>query len=901
MLLEELNNERALASWLGEDRALIEMDREIVRRGGLRAFIELAWPTVEGGVPYSSNWHIDAICDHLEAVSRGDLKRLLITVPPRSMKPVWENEMVLLEDRGRVRLADVRVGDRILTHKGRFRHVTAVHDNGLLPTVRLKTWQQRSVRMAPDHPVLTTRGWVPCGQLTEQDVVGIVPPQGAHGSRTMSPEEARLLGYIIGDGSVSHANCVITQSDPATIADIELCVKAMGWHLRQVVDPGKVASRLNIQPMPPGQKWPRHDTKGAPPHPVRHWLQHHGLYHKTSYTKRVPDAVMRGDAEIITQFLGAYWSCDGQFSNKSLVSQTDGYKRLHVEGNATTVGIGLAADLQHILLRMGIEARVRRRDRPNKTKRQTGDRYVYYNVTVSDLSGVADFARKVPMAHARFERIVPLAGLQKTEFDRAIWSDAVMSVEPDEPARCLCLTVDEDHSFTAGDVAVHNSVSCAVMFPAWDWIDHPERRFLFSSYAHNLSIRDSARCRRVISSPWYQARWGDRFTITSDQNTKIKFENDKSGYRLATSVGGQLTGEGGNIVLVDDSLNSKDADSTTKRESMLSWWRESMSTRLNSKDGAFVIIQQRLHEMDLVGDIIRRHGLVEHGGEYTMLCLPARYEHDHPQRWQRDPRTEDGQLLWPAHVPETQVKSLEAAMGPYATSSQMQQRPAPREGGIFKRRWFTIVDDHPGDLTYARGWDLAATTAKMIKSDPDWTATVKIGWSRSVRKWYITDVRRWREEPATVEALILRLAREDAQIGPCRLVIPKDPGQAGVAQAKNLLTMLAGFDVVAEPQSGDKMQRAMPLAGQAGGGNVAILKADWNETMLAEITTFPTGSHDDMVDAAASAFTRLTGGTSGIMEFYARALEQRDAPQQPQANTSNYTTNLGAMLTPQRY
>ena len=529
MLLEELHNDRALTQWLGEDRALIEMDREIVRRGGLRAFIQLAWPTVEGGVPYSSNWHIDAICEHLEGISRGDIKRLLITVPPRSMK----------------------------------------------------------------------------------------------------------------------------------------------------------------------------------------------------------------------------------------------------------------------------------------------------------------------------------------------------------------------------------SVSCAVMFPAWDWIDNPGRRFLFSSYAHNLSIRDSTRCRRVISSPWFQARWGDNFMITSDQNTKIKFENDKAGYRMATSVGGQLTGEGGDIVVIDDSLNSKDADSTTKREGMLTWWRESMSSRLNSKEGAFVIIQQRLHEMDLVGDIIRSHGLVEHGGEYTMLCLPARYEHDHPQRWQRDPRTEDGQLLWPSHVPEAQLKSLESALGPYAAAAQLQQRPAPREGGIFKRRWFTIVDDHPGDLTYARGWDLAATTAKMIKSDPDWTATVKIGWSRSARKWFITDVRRWREEPATVEGLILRLAREDAQVGPCRLVIPKDPGQAGVAQAKNLLTMLAGFDVVAEPQSGDKMQRAMPLAGQAGGGNVALLRGDWTETFLSEILVFPSGAHDDMVDAAASAFTRLTGGTSGIMEFYARALERREAPV-PQVDASGFTTNLGAFLTPQR-
>ena len=293
------------------------------------------------------------------------------------------------------------------------------------------------------------------------------------------------------------------------------------------------------------------------------------------------------------------------------------------------------------------------------------------------------------------------------------------------------------------------SVSVAVMWPAWDWIDNPQRRLLFSSYAHTLSIRDSARCRRVIQSPWYQARWGDRFRITSDQNTKIRFDNDKTGYRLATSVGGALTGEGGDFVVVDDPLNSSDADSPTKRESMLTWWAESMSTRLNDPaNGAFAIIQQRLHERDLIGDVIKKHGLVQDGGEYTYLCLPARFEVDHPHRWFRDPRLEDGELLWPSHVPDKVLRTLENSMGPYSAAGQLQQRPSPRDGGTFKRGWFPITKTLPLDMTYARGWDLAASEAKTTKSDPDWTATVLIGFSRSQKRWYVLDVQRWREGPA---------------------------------------------------------------------------------------------------------------------------------------------------------
>lgn len=150
-----------------------------------------------------------------------------------------------------------------------------------------------------------------------------------------------------------------------------------------------------------------------------------------------------------------------------------------------------------------------------------------------------------------------------------------------------------------------------------------------------------------------------------------------------------------------------------------------MSTRLNnSAEGASVIIQQRLHENDLIGDILRKQGVVEDGGEYTYLCLPAMYEPDHPNRWFRDPRKVAGELLWPEHVPQKVFDALRLALGPYAAAGQLQQRPAPREGGLFKRSWFPVVGVLPPDLEYARGWDLAATAKQVTKSDPDWTATV---------------------------------------------------------------------------------------------------------------------------------------------------------------------------------
>ena len=143
------------------------------------------------------------------------------------------------------------------------------------------------------------------------------------------------------------------------------------------------------------------------------------------------------------------------------------------------------------------------------------------------------------------------------------------------------------------------SISVAVALPAWVWTIMPQKRFLFASYALSLSVRDSVKCRRLIDSQWYKTHFGQTFELTSDQNQKQRFENDKTGYRIATSVDGALTGEGGDIIVIDDPHNVREAESSAVRESVLDWWDQAMQTRLNDpKTGAFVIIMQRVHEND---------------------------------------------------------------------------------------------------------------------------------------------------------------------------------------------------------------------------------------------------------------------------------------------------------------
>src|SRR5437762_2824184 len=148
------------------------------------------------------------------------------------------------------------------------------------------------------------------------------------------------------------------------------------------------------------------------------------------------------------------------------------------------------------------------------------------------------------------------------------------------------------------------SLLTSVFWPAWVWIDHPEARWLFSSYREPLATRDSVRCRRLIESAWYQQRWGDRYQLSDDQNQKSRFENTRTGYRVVVPMSAG-TGERGDYVVVDDPHSVDQAESDTERRSAIEWWNGSMATRLNDfATGHRIVIMQRLHETDLTGDLL---------------------------------------------------------------------------------------------------------------------------------------------------------------------------------------------------------------------------------------------------------------------------------------------------------
>lgn len=399
------------------------------------------------------------------------------------------------------------------------------------------------------------------------------------------------------------------------------------------------------------------------------------------------------------------------------------------------------------------------------------------------------------------------------------------------------------------------SLLVSVFWPTWVWTTRPDSRWLFASYAQSLSIRDSLKCRRIIESPWYQKHWGHKFRLATDQNVKSRFENTTTGYRIATSVGGAATGEGGHFIVVDDPHNVQEADSEPVLNATTSWWDESMATRTSGRpdDVVKVIIMQRVSERDLSEHCLQK-------GDYVHLCLPGEFEPDRKCvtaiGWE-DWRSTDGEILWPERYSPATMMGMKLDMGSYAYAGQVQQRPAPRGGGMFKKEWFSVLDAPPADrFGFIRYWDRAATEDRG-NNDPDWTVGTLM--SRDAAGiYYVEDVVRFRGTPLAVKEAILNTARRDGidvAVG-----IEEDPGSAGKAEAADHIRNLAGFNVRAFPVSKSKETRATPFAAQAEAGNVMLLRGSWNTAWLDELCVFPSGLHDDQVDSASGAFNYIAGG-----------------------------------------
>ena len=399
------------------------------------------------------------------------------------------------------------------------------------------------------------------------------------------------------------------------------------------------------------------------------------------------------------------------------------------------------------------------------------------------------------------------------------------------------------------------SISVAVALPAWTWTIQPEKRFLFASYASSLSVRDSVKCRRLISSPWYQHHFGDKFDLTGDQNQKQRFENDKTGMRIATSVDGALTGEGGDIIVIDDPHNVREAESSAVREGVLDWWDQAMQTRLNDpKTGAFVIIMQRVHENDLTGHILAN----EHD-DWDHLCLPARYEIGHPSETKSslsftDPRTKEGELLWPERIDEQTLANLERSLGTYAAAGQLQQRPMPKGGGILRAEWWVPweSDDLPEIEYVMQSYDTAFST----KEKSSYSARTTWGVFRKNGQINVIVIEMWYDRVTYPELRTLAQEAYEEWQPDAVMIEKKASGQSLLQDLR-----MAGVPVIEYNPDRDKEARAHASSALLEDGRIYFpANKKWAKDLIDICAAFPAGDNDDIVDTCTQAWLRLRKG-----------------------------------------
>lgn len=438
------------------------------------------------------------------------------------------------------------------------------------------------------------------------------------------------------------------------------------------------------------------------------------------------------------------------------------------------------------------------------------------------------------------------------------------------------------------------SILVAVMWPVWTWIRHPEFRWLYASYSGNLSMRDSLKCRRLIQSTWFQDRWGKEFTLIGDQNTKTFYENDKYGYRFATSVGGTTTGMGGSAIVVDDPHSAMEAQSDVIREGVLEWWDQAMSTRLNNpKTGAKVIVMQRLHERDLTGHLLKQGG-------YEHLCLPAEWDgvSRKTSLGNYDPRKVKGELLWPELYDAKALDPIKVALGDYGTAGQLQQSPSPAGGGIIKvdhiKLWPAkepvppiqyIIQSYDTAFTEKNTGDPSACTVwGVVNKHGQNVALLLDSWAEHLG---YPDLR-----SRMIEEYQERYAGSEEDLGnPARrpdlvLIEQKASGQSLIQDLRQANIPVRGYN----PGKADKVTRAHMIAPLIDIGVVYVMESaknkgkpvSWARELLEELQKFPAGEHDDRVDCTTQALIYLKD--SGFLELEVVDEEEEDYWEKPKTN-----------------
>jgi predicted phage terminase large subunit-like protein len=421
------------------------------------------------------------------------------------------------------------------------------------------------------------------------------------------------------------------------------------------------------------------------------------------------------------------------------------------------------------------------------------------------------------------------------------------------------------------------SLLASVAFPAWILGHDPSAEILCVSYAQELADKWSRDCRRIVASPWYRRIFPTQ--LSPARRAMAEFETTAQGRRVATSIGGVLTGRGADLIVIDDPLKPEEALSDRLRQNANEWYDHTLYSRLNDKKaGAIVLVMHRLHEDDLVGHVLAQ-------GAWEVVRFSAIAETDETYSVEtpigrRVFLRQSGEALHPAREPRAMLDDIRRRLGEYNFAGQYQQAPAPLGGGLVKPAWFRryLPQELPAAFEQiVQSWDTANKASELADF------SVCTSWGIAGRNLYLLDVlRRRMEYPALKRAVIDAYARQRPDF-----VLIED--RASGTQLIQELIAEGIYAVTRYRPQADKVMRMHAQTATIENGFVHLPQtAPWLAEYLHELAVFPYGRHDDQVDSTAQFldWCKASGREDGIFALYRMRYEEMQrkkgaSPQRP--------------------
>ncbi|AIL65074.1 Transposase [Rickettsiales bacterium Ac37b] len=401
------------------------------------------------------------------------------------------------------------------------------------------------------------------------------------------------------------------------------------------------------------------------------------------------------------------------------------------------------------------------------------------------------------------------------------------------------------------------SLCVSVAWPAWLLGHNPTQRIMVASYSQLLSNKHSLDCRIVMLSKWYRELFPETI-LRYDQNTKYKFATNHGGFRFATSINGTNTGEGGNVLIVDDPHNFMHINSIKQRNKVIEWFEQGFISRLDDKNtGSIVLVMQRFHENDLAGYLLKKNSC----SRYYLKIPAITHQKTYISVGKLNIIREEGSILHTKREDKIQLNIIKNELGEYSFAAQYQQMPINTMGNMIKAEWIKRYKEIPIGGKIIQSWDTA------IKAGRNNNYTVCSTWMLDKNNYYLIDICRVRVEYPDLKKLVEALAgRWKAEL---ILIEDKASGQSLLQDFKRE----GKLPLMAIRPVGDKITRFASCSIMFELGRVFLpLESKWLTELEYELLSFPITNYDDQIDSISQFLSYIKNHIYNGTKFKIRML-----------------------------